>query len=39
MIQVGVALPVIQQHLGHESTQTTIGVYGHLDRLSAQGGR
>lgn len=36
MIQAGVPLPVIQQHLGHESIQTTIGVYGHLDRRSAQ---
>lgn len=36
MIQAGVLLPVIQQHLGHESIQTTIGVYGHLDRRSAQ---
>src|SRR4029079_6248490 len=36
LIQAGVPLPVIQQHLGHESIQTTIGVYGHLDRRSAQ---
>jgi integrase len=36
MIQAGVPLPVIQQHLGHESIQTTIGVYGHLDRRRAQ---
>jgi integrase len=36
MIQAGVPLPIIQQHLGHESIQTTIGVYGHLDRRSAQ---
>jgi integrase len=36
MIQAGVPLPVIQQHLGHESVQTTIGVYGHLDRRNAQ---
>jgi integrase len=36
MIQAGVPLPIIQQHLGHESIQTTVGVYGHLDRRSAQ---
>jgi integrase len=29
-------LPVIQRHLGHESIQTTVDVYGHLDRRSAQ---
>lgn len=34
MIQAGVPLPVIQQHLGHESIQTTVSVYGHLDRRS-----
>lgn len=36
MIQAGVPLPVIQQHLGHESIDVTVGVYGHLDRRSAQ---
>lgn len=36
MIQAGVPLPVIQQHLGHESIEVTVGVYGHLDRRSAQ---
>ncbi|WP_231988624.1 site-specific integrase [Mycobacterium sp. 1274761.0] len=36
MIQAGVPLPVIQQHLGHESIQTTVGVYGHLDRRSME---
>lgn len=36
LIQAGIPLPVIQQHLGHESIQTTVDVYGHLDRRSAQ---
>lgn len=30
LIQQGVALPVIQRRLGHESIKTTIDVYGHL---------
>lgn len=29
-------LPVIQQHLGHESIKTTVDRYGHLDRRSAR---
>lgn len=32
MIQAGVPLPVIQDHLGHESIKTTVDLYGHLDR-------
>ncbi|MCK0174763.1 site-specific integrase [Mycolicibacterium sp. F2034L] len=36
LIQAGVPLPVVQQHLGHESITTTVDVYGHLDRRSAQ---
>ena len=36
LIQAGVPLPVIQEHLGHESVQTTVSVYGHLDRRSMQ---
>lgn len=31
MIAEGVPLPVIQRHLGHESIQTTVDVYGHLE--------
>lgn len=34
MIQAGVPLPVIQEHLGHESIKTTVDCYGHLDRSS-----
>lgn len=34
LIHAGVPLPVIQQHLGHESIQTTVDRYGHLDRTS-----
>ncbi|WP_373202871.1 tyrosine-type recombinase/integrase [Mycobacterium marinum] len=34
MIQRGIHPAVVQAHLGHESVQTTMGVYGHLDRSS-----
>ena len=37
MIQAGVPMPVIQQHLGHESIQTTIGVYGNARELHLTG--
>lgn len=37
LIQAGRPLPSVQQHLGHESIQTTVDVYGHLDRSSGQG--
>ncbi|MCT7371442.1 tyrosine-type recombinase/integrase [Mycolicibacterium llatzerense] len=36
MIQAGVPLPVIQRHLGHESIQTTVDRYGHLDQSAAK---
>ncbi|WP_310773655.1 tyrosine-type recombinase/integrase [Mycobacterium sp. Z3061] len=36
LIQAGVSLPVIQRHLGHESIQTTVDRYGHLDRRSSR---
>jgi integrase len=34
--QAGRPLPAIQAHLGHESIQTTVDLYGHLDRLSGK---
>lgn len=34
LIAKGKSLPVIQQHLGHESIKTTVDLYGHLDRSS-----
>ncbi|WP_445161443.1 tyrosine-type recombinase/integrase [Mycobacterium sp. Dal123C01] len=36
LIQAGVALTVVQHHLGHESIQTTSDCYGHLDRKSSR---
>lgn len=32
MVMARVALPVVQQHLGHESINTTISLYAHIDR-------
>lgn len=34
MVAAGVSLPVVQQHLGHQSITTTIGTYTHIDRQS-----
>ena len=34
MIAADVPLPVVSDHLGHESITTTVHVYGHLDRRS-----
>ena len=36
LIQAGVPLTVIQRHLGHESIQTTVYRYGHLDRKTTR---
>jgi integrase len=36
LVQAGVPLPVVQRHLGHESIQTTIDRYWHLDRRSSR---
>lgn len=36
LIQSGTPLAVVQAHLGHESIETTVGTYGHLDRRSGQ---
>jgi integrase len=32
MLNSGVRIEVVQAHLGHESIQTTVDRYGHLDR-------
>lgn len=37
LINAGRPLPAIQRHLGHESIQTTVDVYGHLDRSTGRG--
>jgi integrase len=34
MIAAAIPLPVIQGHLGHEAINTTVSLYGHLDRQS-----
>ena len=36
LIQKGLPLPVVSRHLGHESIQVTVDVYGHIDRASGQ---
>jgi integrase len=36
LVRAGVPLPVVQQHLGHENINTTIGLYAHIDRRSMQ---
>lgn len=36
LITAGRPLPAVQAQLGHESIQTTVNVYGHLDRSSGR---
>ena len=36
MVLAAVPLPVVQAHLGHESINTTIALYTHLDRRSSE---
>ncbi|OBF68808.1 integrase [Mycobacterium sp. 852002-51971_SCH5477799-a] len=36
MVLAGVPLPVVQAHLGHESINTTIALYSHVDRRSGE---
>jgi integrase len=36
LIAAGVPMATVSQHLGHESIQTTVGLYVHLDRTSMQ---
>lgn len=36
MVLAGQPLPVVQAHLGHESINTTISLYTHLDRRSSE---
>jgi integrase len=36
LIERDVPLAAVQRHLGHESIQTTVDVYGHMDRRSAR---
>ncbi|OBG60436.1 site-specific integrase [Mycobacterium sp. E735] len=36
LVLAGVPLPVVQHHLGHESINTTISLYAHIDRRSMQ---
>lgn len=35
MLNAGVPIPVVSRHLGHESIQVTVDIYGHLDRTVA----
>lgn len=36
LIQAGHPLAVVSRHMGHESIQVTVDVYGHIDKTSSQ---
>lgn len=36
LIQSGRPLPAVQEHMGHESILTTVGIYNHLNRESGK---
>jgi integrase len=35
MLNAGVPITVVSRHLGHESIQVTVDIYGHLDRTTS----
>lgn len=37
LLQAGRPITAVQAHMGHESIQTTVDTYGHIDRASGRG--